>query len=109
MASHHSTRSVSSGNKSPDEDGSSTKELHREHDQLSDDSVEQKQPWYNPRYWRRRTWIILGVVTAVALAIAVPVGVTVERSRNRYPNYTRINYGLAETCESGELQQCGMG
>ncbi|KAI0405297.1 concanavalin A-like lectin/glucanase domain-containing protein [Xylaria palmicola] len=52
-------------------------------------------PWWNPRYWRKRTWAIVGVLVAVILVIVIVVPVKVTEA-NRYPNYSKLNYALAD-------------
>jgi hypothetical protein len=91
------SRAGTNGRKSPEEDAS-TKELHASGPYYYEEEP-LRDPWYNPRYWRKRTWIVLGVAAVIVIAIAVPVGITVDRARNRYPNYSKLNYALAETCE----------
>ncbi|OAA66978.1 beta-glucanase [Niveomyces insectorum RCEF 264] len=58
-------------------------------------------PWWNPAYWAKRTWIIVGVALVVVLAIVIPVGVVVSRNNshsNAYPDYGPLNYTLKDTC-----------
>ncbi|KAI5865580.1 glycoside hydrolase family 16 protein [Durotheca rogersii] len=52
-------------------------------------------PWWNPRYWRKRTWaIVVGVLVAIIIvAVVTPIEVA---KRNRYPDYYRIDYALAD-------------
>lgn len=53
-------------------------------------------PWYR----KKRTWAVVALV--IIIAIVVPVAVVVTRNKNRenaYPDYTKLNYTLLETCE----------
>lgn len=51
--------------------------------------------WYDPRGWSKRTiLVVLGVVAAVI--IAVVVGAVEGTKKNRYPNYSKLNYRLVE-------------
>ncbi|KAI1466289.1 glycoside hydrolase family 16 protein [Daldinia caldariorum] len=52
-------------------------------------------PWWNPRSWRKRTWaiVVAAVVIILVIVIVVPIEVT---KANRYPNYTKLNYALAD-------------
>ncbi|KAI1080657.1 glycoside hydrolase family 16 protein [Whalleya microplaca] len=53
------------------------------------------QPWYKPKYWRKRTWAIV-VALIVAIIIAVVVAAVEVTKANRYPNYTKLNYSLSD-------------
>ncbi|KAJ2970491.1 hypothetical protein NUW58_g9679 [Xylaria curta] len=53
------------------------------------------QPWWKPKYWRKRTWAIVGVIVAIIIVIVVVVPVKVAEA-NRYPNYSKLNYALAD-------------
>jgi len=55
--------------------------------------------WYEWRYWGRRKWIMIGVGAALIIAIVIAIGVVVGRKDNRYPDYTRLQYTLAESRE----------
>ena len=57
-----------------------------------------KMPWWNPRYWSRKVWIIVGIVLVVIIVIIIAVAVTVSKN-NAYPNYTELSYTLKDTCE----------
>lgn len=57
------------------------------------------QPWWKPRFWRKRTWVIVGVIFAIILIIVIVVPVKVTEA-NRYPNYSKLDYALADECES---------
>lgn len=50
------------------------------------------------RGWSRRRWITIGVsaATVLIIIIGVAVGVT-EIKKNAYPDYSRLNYTLADT------------
>lgn len=58
------------------------------------------QPWYK----RKRTWIISAVVLIIAIIVAVVAGVLVTKA-NRYPDYTKLNYSLQDTCKSPQSWQ----
>lgn len=51
------------------------------------------------RGWSIRRWIIIGVSAVILLVIiiAVAVGVTNAVRRNAYPDYSKLNYTLADT------------
>lgn len=53
---------------------------------------------FDPRGWRRRTQIIVGVVLVVVI-IAVIVGAYEGWKANRYPNYSALKYSLKDTFE----------
>lgn len=53
------------------------------------------QPWYK----RKRTWVISAVVVVIAIIVAVVAGVLVSKA-NRYPDYTKLNYSIQDTCKS---------
>jgi len=87
-----------------DDDMSSTKEALRRHQLYADSEDERRDPpWWDARHWGKKGWIMVGIALAVIVAIAVPVGITVDRARNRYPNYAKLNYTLAETCACAHL------
>lgn len=54
-------------------------------------------PWWNPRYWRKRAWIGLGIVVAVVVIVVVAVAVVVSK-KNAYPDYAPLAYALSDTC-----------
>ncbi|KAF2105752.1 putative endo-1,3(4)-beta-glucanase [Lophiotrema nucula] len=51
---------------------------------------------FNPRGWRWKTWLIVGVVTIVVIIAAVVGGVLGARA-NAYPNYSKVDYKLQDT------------
>ncbi len=57
------------------------------------------EPWWQPRYWRKRTWAIVGVIVAIIIIIVIVVPVKVAEA-NRYPNYSKLDYTLADECKS---------
>lgn len=60
-----------------------------------DDDEGAGSPWYDPRGWSKCTiFIVLGVVAAVI--IAVVVGAVEGTKKNRYPDYSKLNYRLVE-------------
>lgn len=62
-------------------------------------AVQTSMPWWNPRYWTKKIWIILGIVVAAVIAIVVAVAVTQSHSSSSgsYPNYTNLSYSLVDT------------
>jgi hypothetical protein len=57
------------------------------------------EPWWNVRYWRKRTWAIVVVVLVAAIIAGAVAGVLVTKA-NRYPDYSKLNYTLEDTCKS---------
>jgi hypothetical protein len=60
-----------------------------------DDSLAPK--WYEWRYWSKKIWMMIGVGIAIVIAIVIVVAVMVSK-KDRYPDYSKLNYSLAETC-----------
>ncbi|KAI1342054.1 glycoside hydrolase family 16 protein [Xylariaceae sp. FL0016] len=56
------------------------------------------QPWWKPKYWRKRTWAIVAVLIAIIIAAAVVAGVLVSKA-NQYPEYSALSYSLQDTYE----------
>ncbi|KAJ5365965.1 hypothetical protein N7517_008851 [Penicillium concentricum] len=52
-------------------------------------------PWYNPRGWSLCTKLIVSATAIVIILAAILI--PVEIIQNKYPNYTPINYTLADT------------
>lgn len=50
----------------------------------------------HPRSWSKRCWILVAVVAIIVLIIAIVVPVEVTKA-NRYPDYSFLNYSLADT------------
>lgn len=61
---------------------------------------EHSEPWYKPKYWRKRTWalVVATLVVVIVIVIAVPIAVT-RNKKNSYPNYSKLNYTLTDTCK----------
>ena len=56
-------------------------------------------PWYNFKYWGKKAWA--GALAVVVLVIVIIIIIAVEvTKKNAYPDYTKLNYSLAETCYS---------
>ncbi|EAW14886.1 glycoside hydrolase family 16 protein [Aspergillus clavatus NRRL 1] len=53
-------------------------------------------PWYNPRGWSLRRKLIAGGIIVVVLIAAI-VGAVEGTRATRYPDYTRLDYKLADT------------
>jgi hypothetical protein len=54
-------------------------------------------PWYNFKYWGKKAWA--GAIAVVVLIIVIIIIIAVEVTKNNaYPDYTKLNYSLAETC-----------
>lgn len=56
------------------------------------------QPWYDVREWGKKAWIAVGAIVVLVIVIVVIIAVEVSK-KNKYPDYTKLNYSLAETCE----------
>ncbi len=59
--------------------------------------------WYQAGQWRKRTWALVVGLIVIIIVVAVVVPVTLVTKRNNgppaYPDYSKLNYTLAETCE----------
>lgn len=56
---------------------------------------EANEPWWKPKYWRKRTWGIVGALIVIIIVVVIVVAVLVSKA-NRYPNYTKLSYSLAD-------------
>lgn len=54
-------------------------------------------PWYNVKYWGKKAWLIVGAII-VAIVVIIIIVAVVETKANRYPDYTKLDYTLSETC-----------
>ncbi|PKY03768.1 putative endo-1,3(4)-beta-glucanase [Aspergillus campestris IBT 28561] len=54
--------------------------------------------WYDPRGWSLRTKLIVGFV-GIAVVIAVIVGAVEGTKKNRYPDYSPLDYRLVDSYE----------
>lgn len=62
---------------------------------------EPSEPWYKPKYWQKRTWalVLSSIAIIIIIVVVVPVEVTKNHKGNSYPDYTKLNYTLLETCK----------
>ncbi|KAI0470964.1 glycoside hydrolase family 16 protein [Xylariaceae sp. FL0804] len=63
---------------------------------INDDMAAGRQAWSRPGSWGKKTWAIVAAVVAVVLVIVIVVPVEVAKA-NRYPDYSKLNYSLADT------------
>lgn len=71
--------------------------------------VAARKPWWNPRYWSRRVWISVVILILVIIVVAVVGGVLGSRHSNSagsYPDYSPLNYSLADTCTLHSIKRC---
>lgn len=57
------------------------------------------KPWYNVKSWGWKAWTSVGVVLAIVVAVVVAVAVVVTKN-NKYPDYSKLNYKIVDTCMS---------
>ncbi|KAI1765906.1 glycoside hydrolase family 16 protein [Hypoxylon sp. FL1150] len=55
-----------------------------------------KTPWWNARYWRKRTWAIVVAIVVIILVVCIVVPLEVAKA-NKYPDYTALNYTLSDS------------
>jgi hypothetical protein len=68
-----------------------------------------RSPW-DPRGWSRKIWLLL-VGAVIVIVAAVVGGVVGSRARNNgpgYPDYSKLNYTLIDTCEWQSRLYCGL-
>jgi hypothetical protein len=53
--------------------------------------------WYDAKRWGKKVWIVVAAIIAVVIIIVV-VGVVEGEKKNKYPDYSRLSYSLADTC-----------
>lgn len=61
--------------------------------------------WYEFRYWSKKKWIMIGVAFVLILVIVIAASVVATRRGGSYPDYTRLNYRLAETYSGQDFFQ----
>jgi hypothetical protein len=54
-------------------------------------------PWWNVAHWGKKAWLITVGALAVMLIIII-VAVVETKKANRYPDYSKLTYSLAENC-----------
>lgn len=57
--------------------------------------------WYDFKRWGKKVWFIGAAVIAVIIIAIVAAVVEVEK-KNKYPDYSKLNYSLADTCSFSE-------
>jgi hypothetical protein len=50
----------------------------------------------NPNTWSRRRWLVISLLAVAVLTIIIVLAVEITHA-NRYPNYSPLNYKLAQT------------
>src|SRR4051794_9417358 len=55
--------------------------------------------WYDVRSWGWKKWAIAGATLVIVIIILVVVIVLVTK-KDKYPNYSKINYKIVDTCKS---------
>ncbi len=53
--------------------------------------------WYEFKHWSNKVWLLIGLGIAIIIAIIIVIAVVVSRN-NRYPDYSKLNYSLKESC-----------
>lgn len=53
--------------------------------------------WYNFRYWGKKAWGVAVGLVVLIIVIIIIIAVEVTK-KSAYPDYTKLNYSLAETC-----------
>ena len=66
-------------------------------------------PW-SPKTWTRKIWLLIvaGILVVVAAVVGGVVGSRAARNKDggSYPNYSKINYTLIDTCEWNPESSC---
>jgi hypothetical protein len=57
---------------------------------------------WNPKSWSRRRWLVIGLIIVFALVVAVVLAIEIGRA-NRYPEYSSLDYRLAQTYSGSNL------
>lgn len=59
----------------------------------------------NPRSWRKRVWVGIGIAAVIVLILAIVPAVVISNNKanNSYPDYSPINYTLSETYGTDEF------
>lgn len=57
-----------------------------------------RQPWWNVKSWGWKKFAILIGAVVIILIIVIVVAVEVTK-KNKYPDYTKLTYKLADTCK----------
>jgi len=53
--------------------------------------------WYNAKGWGKKVWLGIGAALAVIIIVVVVAAVMVTK-KNKYPDYSKLSYSLADTC-----------
>ena len=53
--------------------------------------------WYDVKRWGKKIWIAVAAIIAIIIIIIV-VGAVEGVEKNRYPDYSKLSYSLADTC-----------
>lgn len=66
------------------------------YDDVYDDQSKNPLPWWNPKGWTKRCWLISAIVFVIIAVVVIAVSV-VEVKENAYPNYSKLDYHLVDT------------
>lgn len=55
--------------------------------------------WYDLKRWGKKIWIAVAAIIAILIIIIVVAVVEVEK-KNKYPDYSKVTYTVADTCLS---------
>lgn len=60
-------------------------------------------PWWNPKYWSKRTRIIVGILTGIIVLIIIIAAAVAGSKASSYPDYTPLNYSVADTYQGSNF------
>jgi len=61
----------------------------------------ERQPWFDVRLWRKRTWAAVIIVLAIVAGLFAAAGIVIpkELAKHAYASYERKEFQLAMECK----------
>jgi len=59
--------------------------------------------WYDLKRWGKKVWIALVAIIIIIIVVVVVAVVEVEK-KDKYPDYSKVTYTVADTCLSPHFQ-----
>ena len=72
--------------------------IYKEKVHVTEGDISGKPKWWDVKSWGWKKWAVFGGIGVVLLVVIIVAAAVVSTNKNRYPNYSKLNYRIVDTC-----------